>query len=302
MAAFSFTAPLTLGAQIDARAAHPEVAERTLLLQGDRTWTYKRYRDECVRMAHFLRGRLGAVDDARPAHVAMILENHLELLSLYGGCGYIGATLFGVNTGLRGDTLAGVLEQSRARVLVVDQRFADEVERVMPRLKHIEPENILILRTDPKMTVDGHDLMACVEREIGSRQLDSPDIDVAMTTPVMVIYTSGTTGLPKGILNNHMKMLAIGMVVSSNLGLGPDDVGYACMPLFHSNALYLGFHPAFHVGGRLSMRERFSASSFVPDCLKFGVSYWNYVGEPVHYVLGAIEKQYGGDEARSRPR
>src|SRR6185295_5596555 len=77
-----------------------------------------------------------------------------------------------------------------------------------------------------------------------------------------------------------------------------DDTGYACMPLFHSNALYLGFHPAFHVGGRLAIRERFSASSFVPDCFRHGVTFWNYVGEPVHYVLGAIEKQYGNDEAR----
>jgi fatty-acyl-CoA synthase len=297
MAAYSFDAPFTLGAQIDARAAHPEVAQRTLLLQGDRSWTYARYRDESVRMAHFLRRRLGAIDDARPPHVAMMLENHLELLSLYGGCGYLGATLFGVNTGLRGDTLAGVLEQSRARVLVVDQRFADEVERVKPRLAHVAPENVLVLRTDERAAVDGHDLLASVAREVGSGQLDTPAADVDMTRPLMVIYTSGTTGLPKGILNNHMKMLAIGMAVASNLGLGADDVGYACMPLFHSNALYLGFHPAFHVGGRLSMRERFSASSFVPDCFKFGVTYWNYVGEPVHYVLGAIEKQYG-DEAR----
>ena len=32
--------------------------------------------------------------------------------------------------------------------------------------------------------------------------------------------------------------------------------------------------------------------------LRYGVTYWNYVGEPVHYVLGAIEREYGGDEAR----
>jgi hypothetical protein len=51
MHAFMFTAPLTLGAQIDARASHPEVADRPLLHQGDRTWTYRRYRDESVRMA-----------------------------------------------------------------------------------------------------------------------------------------------------------------------------------------------------------------------------------------------------------
>jgi len=298
MARFSFEPPYSLGVQIDARAAHPEVADRPLLLHDDRVWTYKRYRDESVRLAHFLQRRLGPIDDARPGHVAMILENHLELLALYGGCGYLGHTLFGVNTGLRGDTLAGVLNQSRARLVVVDQRLAGELDRVRGQLKHVAPENILVLRTDPKAAIDGNDLMANVEREVGDASLDTPGVDVDMTKPLIVIYTSGTTGLPKGIVNNHFKMLAIGMAVSGNLGLDENDVGYACMPLFHSNALYLGFQPAFHVGGRLSMRERFSASSFVPDCLRYGVTYWNYVGEPVHYVLGAIEKQYGGDPAR----
>jgi fatty-acyl-CoA synthase len=48
------------------------------------------------------------------------------------------------------------------------------------------------------------------------------------------------------------------------------------------------------------MRERFSASNFAPDVFKYGTTYWNYVGEPVHYVLTAIEKQYGGDVERIR--
>ena len=48
------------------------------------------------------------------------------------------------------------------------------------------------------------------------------------------------------------------------------------------------------------MRERFSATNFLPDVRRHGVTYWNYVGEPVHYVLGAIEKHYGGDVAKIR--
>jgi fatty-acyl-CoA synthase len=114
----------------------------------------------------------------------------------------------------------------------------------------------------------------------------------------MVIYTSGTTGLPKGINNNHQKLCAVGFAVSGTVGLDRDDVGYACMPLFHSNAMFVGFMPAFWVGGSMALRERFSASQFVPDVLRHGVTFWNYVGEPVHYVLAAIEKEYGGDEAR----
>jgi fatty-acyl-CoA synthase len=293
----TFDAPFTLGGQIEARATHPEVADRTFLVQGDRAWTYRQYRDESVRLAHFLLRRLGTIDEARPGHVAMLLENHLELLSVYGACGYGGLTLFGVNTGLRGETLAGVLNQSKARVLVVDQRLEGEVEKVRKQLQ-VPAENILVVQTQPEHALDGHDLTKAVASEIGGKSLDAPSTDVNPMTPLMIIYTSGTTGLPKGIINNHMKLMAIGMAVSANLGLGPDDRGYACMPLFHSNAMFLGFQPAFQVGGSLALRERFSATGFVSDLLRYGSTYWNYVGEPVHYVLGALEKEFGGDEQR----
>ena len=78
--------------------------------------------DEATRMAHFVLARLGASDEKRPPHVAMLLENHLELVSLFGGCGIAGATLFGINTGLRGEILAGVINHARARLLVVAHR------------------------------------------------------------------------------------------------------------------------------------------------------------------------------------
>jgi fatty-acyl-CoA synthase len=294
-----FDAPLTLGAQIEARARHPEVGARPYLRHDERVWTYRRYRDECVRLAHFLGERLGPTSDARPGHVAMLMENQLELLALYGACGYAGLTLFGVNTGLRGDTLAGVLNQSRARLLVVDERLLPQVEAVRTRLEHVAEGDLLVVPTEGGR-FDAPALGDAVDETVAAdgSALDAPDVEVGPETNLMVIYTSGTTGLPKGINNNHFKLLAIGMAVSGNLGLGPDAVGYANMPLFHSNALFLGVQPAFHVGGSLALRERFSASRFVPDVLAHGVTYWNYVGEPVHYVLSAIEKQYGGDEAR----
>ncbi|MEB2343397.1 MAG: AMP-binding protein [Deltaproteobacteria bacterium] len=293
-------APPTVGAQIEARAKHREVGERVFLCQHERSWTYRQYRDESVRLAHFLLRRLGPIDERRPGHVAMLLENHLELLALYGGCAYAGLTLFGVNTGLRGDTLAGVLDQSGARLLVVDERLLPEVERVADRLRGIPREQILVLRTAGEADLRGRDLLACVAAEVApaGASLDAPAVTVEPTRNLMVIYTSGTTGLPKGINNNHLKFFLIGKGVSANLSLGPDDRGYACMPLFHSNAMFLGFHPALETCASLALRERFSASQFVPDLLRHGVTWWNYVGEPVHYVLGALERQYGGDEER----
>ncbi len=293
-------APFTLGAQLDARAQHRELAERIAIRSGDVAWSYRQFRDEAVRYAHFLLRRLGPIDERRPGHVAMLLDNQPELLALFAGCGFAGLTLFGVNTGLRGESLAGVINQSRARVLVVGERLLPEVERVRAMLEHVAPENVLVLREPSGAALGASDLEECIALEVAKpgESLDTPSVKVAPDSNLVVIYTSGTTGLPKGINNNHFKLLVIGLTVSRNLELGPDDVGYACMPLFHSNALFLGFQPAFHVGGTLAMRERFSASSFVPDVLRYGVSYWNYVGEPVHYILGAIEREYAGDEAR----
>ena len=142
-----FEADLTLPAQLRARAEHPEAGGLVAVRHDDRSWTYRQLRDESARVAHFLRARLGTVDEKRPGHVAMMLENHLELLSLYGGCGAAGLTLFGINTGLRGETLAGVLNQAEARVLVVDERVFPEVDRVRDQLGSIAAENILVLRT-----------------------------------------------------------------------------------------------------------------------------------------------------------
>jgi fatty-acyl-CoA synthase len=269
-----FVAPLILGAQIEARANHQLVANRPFLMQDDRTWTYRRYRDECVRLAHLLRRRLGRVDEEHAGHVAMYMENHLEVLALYGACAYNGFTLFGVNTGLRGGTLSGVINHSRARLLIVDEKLVPEVDRVREDLPRIAPENLLVLRTE------------------------APGAEVSPQSTLMVIYTSGTSGLPKGIRSSHAKFLLVGKAVATNSDLGPDDIGYACMPFFHSNSMYLGFHPAFEVGGALAVRERFSASGFLPDVLRFGITFWNYVGEPVHYVLSALEREYAGDPER----
>ena len=298
--AFQIDAPLTLGEQIEARARHPEIADRTLLVQDERSWTYREYRDECVRLSHFLLGRLADKESsATPGHVAILLENHMELLSLLGGCGYAGFTMFGLNAGLRGPTLSGVLNQARIRLLVVDEKFLPHVEAVQGGLEGLREEDILVLPTaGSSMVPRERTLDAQVSASVGAQRegLVPPVREVAPDTNLMVIYTSGTTGLPKGINNSHFKLLAIGRAVSERLELGGEDRGYACMPLFHSNALFLGFMPAFSVGASMAVRRRFSAGSFVADVKRYGVSYWNYVGEPVHYILGAIEQEYGGEE------
>jgi fatty-acyl-CoA synthase len=69
------------------------------------------------------------------------------------------------------------------------------------------------------------------------------------------------------------------------------------MPLFHSNCLMSGWAPAV-VGGAtvaLPTAGRFSASGFLPDVRRHGVTYWNYVGRPLSYVLATPERPDDAD-------
>jgi fatty-acyl-CoA synthase len=45
------------------------------------------------------------------------------------------------------------------------------------------------------------------------------------------------------------------------------------------------------------LKRRFSASAFESDILRYGVTYMNYVGQPLHYIIAAIEKKYGDSVA-----
>jgi fatty-acyl-CoA synthase len=74
-------------------------------------------------------------------------------------------------------------------------------------------------------------------------------------------------------------------VMAAGSGFGPDDVLYCAMPMFHGNALNTCVVPAVAAGSILVLRRRFSASGFLPDVRRYGVTYFNYVGRALAYVL-----------------
>ena len=76
-----------------------------------------------------------------------------------------------------------------------------------------------------------------------------------------------------------------GQTMALGSGFTADDVLYCAMPMFHGNALNTCIVPALAAGSRLVVRRRFSASGFLPDVRRYGVTYFNYVGRALAYVL-----------------
>ena len=61
------------------------------------------------------------------------------------------------------------------------------------------------------------------------------------------------------------------------------------MPLFHTNSLMSGLAPALVAGASLSLARRFSASRFLPDVRHYGVTWFNYTGKVLAYLLATPE-------------
>jgi fatty-acyl-CoA synthase len=84
-------------------------------------------------------------------------------------------------------------------------------------------------------------------------------------------------------------------MLAERYGLGPSDTAYVAMPMFHSNAIMAGWAVGLAAGARVALRRRFSASGFLDDVRKFDVTYANYVGKPLSYILSTTPHEDDAD-------
>ncbi len=110
-----------------------------------------------------------------------------------------------------------------------------------------------------------------------------------------LIFTSGTSAAPKAVICSQRRILVTGSRMGQMMGLGPDDIGYVSMPLFHSNAVMVGWAPSVVVGASVGLARRFTASGWLPDIRRYGATYFNYTGKPLAYILAQPERPDDAD-------
>ncbi|HEY3842101.1 MAG TPA: AMP-binding protein, partial [Acidimicrobiales bacterium] len=152
------------------------------------------------------------------------------------------------------------------------------------------------------LVLDTPPALAALDPYRGATAADVADPSVEPGTLGYLLFTSGTSGAPKACLCSQGRMAGIGQSLAQRYRLGPDDVCYLAMPLFHSNALMAGWAPAL-VGSSafaLPSTRRFSASGFLPDVRAAGATYFNYVGKPLAYILATPEQPDDADNPLTR--
>ena len=242
--------------------------ERVGLRFEEDSWTYAELLDLCAQRAAFLLAHRPA--DA-PFHVGVLLDNVPEFWIMLGACAMSGATLVGVNPTRRGADLARDVTHTDCALLVTEAA-------------HLE----LLEGTGDAVAKDALFVVGTPDWETAIAPYEGaplPDVEVSPRDIYMLIFTSGTTGAPKAVRISQGKMAAWGSHLAARFPLVPDDVCYSAMPLFHSNAQVAGYTAPLAAGATTVLRRRFSASGFLPDIRKYGVTFFNYVGKPLTYVL-----------------
>ncbi|WP_420879273.1 long-chain-fatty-acid--CoA ligase [Rhodococcus sp. (in: high G+C Gram-positive bacteria)] len=219
------------------------------------------------------------LDADRPRHFGVLFDNIPEFSALLGAAAFSGTVLAGLNTTRRGDALARDIALSDCQIVFTENTQAH-------LLDGIDLGGVRVINVDsPEWS------------ELLRPYAGSPAIAPAahLDDLLMLIFTSGTSGDPKAVRCTHRKFTEPGIMLAERFELSAADVVYMAMPMFHSNAMIAAWSVA--LGGRsaIALRRKFSASGFLPDVRRYGVTYANYVGKPLSFILATPEQPDDAD-------
>ena len=277
-----------------------EHGDRPALRFGDRVWSHLELLVEAERFAALFRTRL---DPARPPHVGVLLDNTPDYVLALCGAGLSGAAVGGLNYTRRGAHLGQDIAHTDLQLVITEPRHERQLHEAMNGMelsRGVLVSDRFVDDDDPPP--EGETLgRALAEAEPSSAVWDEARENAPASAEVddlwALLFTSGTSAAPKAVRCTQRRLLTTGNRMAMMLELSPDDVGYAAMPLFHTNSLMAGLAPALVAGASLSLARRFSASGFLPDVRRYGVTWFNYTGKLLTYLLATPPHDDDADTA-----
>ena len=263
---YNVTAAFLDGALAQGWSNRPAIRTQTEVV------TYTQLAEQANRAGNGL-SALGVEMEQR---VALLLYDSPEFAASFFGAMRLGAVAVPFNTQLRPQDYLYLLNDSRARVLVVESDLWQQIaalRREMPFLRHV----VVVRRGDGAATRDPNtvDFAALLA---GS----SATLATAPTTrddAAFWLYSSGSTGFPKGCVHlQHDMEYCVEAYAKPILQLTPDDITFSAAKLFFAYGLGNGLYfplaagaSAIHFAGRVTPDAAFQVIAEQRPTIFFGV-------------------------------
>lgn len=216
--------------------------------------------------------------------VATLLENSPEAVLAWWGTIKAAAVAVPVNTAYKGEYLRHQLQDSGARVLIVQHDLAERADAVVDRLDQLE-HLVVIGEATLGTAKPVHAWTQLLEAGGAAPPVHSAPHDLAT-----FVYTGGTTGPSKGCMLSHNYHAALANQIGVCWRRRPDDVVWTPLPLFHYNAITTAVVGPLLFGGRAAISKRFSVSSFWPEMNRVGATITSTLGTMAYLLAHDVER------------
>lgn len=236
----------------------------------DRAWSWADVVAEGATRAALLES-LELQPGERQVHVGVLLGNVPDFVFWIAGSALAGAVVVGLNSSRSGPEIAADLALAEVDVVVTERSLRpllDSGDHGLPAARVLDVD----------------------EASYADRLAAHAASPLPASTPppeaiAMLLFSSGSTGTPKAVIVGQGRLGRLSEALVERTRMRRDSVAYLCMPLFHGNAVMLNLATAMRVGATVALTRRFSASRFSDDVHRHGVTFVNYVGRALSYVL-----------------
>jgi fatty-acyl-CoA synthase len=211
--------------------------------------------------------------------VCLMMPNRPEYLAIWLGICRTGCTVALLNTSLTGPSLAHSVNIVAPRHIIVATPYIDNLARAL----NGSSEATIWAWGWNDGAFDRIDIH--VERHSGRTLRCDERLPVTIRDRALCIYTSGTTGLPKAANISHARILQWSYWFAGLMGNRPSDRLYNCLPMYHSVGGVLATGAFLVAGGSVVLRDKFSASRFWSDIVRYDCTAFQYIGELCRYLL-----------------
>ncbi len=247
-----------------------------------RCWTWDEVVRESAVRASILRN-IRPGEGRTQVHVGVLMQNTPDFVFWLLGAALSGDVIVGVNPTRRGAELVHDVTHADCDLLVTEPLYLDSDD--FPDLP---------LDADRVLDIESETYRELLQAHAGApTDLPSPD----PTSIFLLLFSSGSTGAPKAVICTQGRLGSLTEKMSERVSVHRGSVNYLCLPLFHGHAIMMSLATAAEVGATVFMIRKFSARRFSSDIREQGVTFLNYVGRILSYVLAQPESAADADNS-----